>query len=287
METAIVLGLLALAVVLFAMERISVDIITLLLLIALVATGILTTAEAFAGFSRNITIILAAIFIISGALQRTGVMDAVGAHLYKVAGESQNRLLFVVLSIVSGISAFMNNTTATAIFVPPVIALAKRTGVSASKLLMPVAFASILGGTCTLLLAQLACAIMGACDGDGPNRDNSKLREIERLWQTVPVYPGMVEVDRSSSSSGGEALVSRHYQSDAPFDEVRSFYVEQLGGRGWQLVDDREVKDRGRIRGERQIEFRRGEFYIDIRYSGARRDELGWTYAIDVEWYDE
>jgi len=97
METVVVLGLLALAIVLFAMERISVDIITLMLLIALVATGILTTAEAFAGFSRNITIILASIFIISGALQRTGVMDAVGARLHNVAGGSQNRLLLVVL----------------------------------------------------------------------------------------------------------------------------------------------------------------------------------------------
>ncbi len=138
-----------------------------------------------------------------------------------------------------------------------------------------------------LLIALLTCMVAGACNTDGANRDDSKLREIERLWTGIPVYPGLVEVNRSSSSSGGEALVSRHYQSDAPFDEVRSFYVEQLGGQGWRLVDDREVKDRGRIRGERQVEFRRGEFYIDIRYSGARRDELGWTYAIDVEWYDE
>ncbi|MDQ3254860.1 MAG: SLC13 family permease, partial [Acidobacteriota bacterium] len=86
METAIVLGLLVVAVVLFALERISVDIITLMLLIVLVATGILTPVEAFAGFSKNITIILASIFIISGALQRTGIMDAMGARLYKLTG---------------------------------------------------------------------------------------------------------------------------------------------------------------------------------------------------------
>lgn len=167
METAIVLGLLVLAIVLFALERISVDIITLMLLIALVVSGILTTTEAFAGFSRNITIILASIFIISGALQRTGVMDALGARLYKVAGESQNRLLLVVLSIVGGISGFMNNTTATAIFVPPVIGLAKRTGVSASKLLMPVAFASILGGTCTLIGTSTNIAVSGFIEKEG------------------------------------------------------------------------------------------------------------------------
>ena len=167
METVIVLGLLALAIVLFALERISVDIITLMLLIALVATGILTTAEAFAGFSSNITIILASIFIISGALQRTGVMEAVGARLHNVVGGSQNRLLLVVLSIVGGVSGFMNNTTATAIFVPPVIGLAKRTGVSASKLLMPVAFASILGGTCTLIGTSTNIAVSGFIEKEG------------------------------------------------------------------------------------------------------------------------
>lgn len=120
----------------------------------------------------------------------------------------------------------------------------------------------------------------------GPNRGDAKLSEIEQLWQTVPIGPGMVEVDRSSSASDAEALAGRKYRSDAAFDDVRRFYVEQLTGQGWRLVDDREVKDRGRIRGERQIEFRQGEFYIDIRYAGARRDELGWTYAVDVEWYE-
>ena len=137
-----------------------------------------------------------------------------------------------------------------------------------------------------LLNALLTCAVMGACDTDGPNRDNSKLREIEQIWQTLPIYPSMVEVDRSSSSASSEALVSRQYQSDASFEDVRRFYVEQLARDGWQLVADREVKDRGRIRGERQIDFRRGEFYLDILYAGARRAELGWTYAIEVEWYE-
>lgn len=161
MEIIIVLGLLALAIVLFALERISVDIITLMLLITLVATGILTPGEAFAGFSNDIIIILASIFIISGALQSTGIMDAVGARLYKIAGGSQNRLLLAVMGAVGGISAFMNNTTATAIFVSPVIGLAKRAGVGASKLLMPMAYASILGGTCTLIGTSTNVAVSG------------------------------------------------------------------------------------------------------------------------------
>src|ERR1051325_973862 len=100
MQISIVLGLLLLAIVLFAMETISVDIITMLLLIALVVTGVLTPLEAFAGFSDDIIIILGSIFVISGALQRTGVVDALGARLSLVAGNSANRLLLAIMSTV-------------------------------------------------------------------------------------------------------------------------------------------------------------------------------------------
>lgn len=161
MQIAIVLGLLLLAIVLFALETISVDIITMLLLIALVTTGILTPGEAFAGFSDDIIIILGSIFVISGALQRTGVVDAIGISLYKVAGNSANRLLLAIMSTVSGVSAFMNNTTATAIFLPAIIGLAKRARLSPSRLLMPLAYASVLGGTCTLIGTSTNVAVSG------------------------------------------------------------------------------------------------------------------------------
>ena len=123
-----------------------------------------------------------------------------------------------------------------------------------------------------MLTVLLICLVVSACATDGANQNNIKLREIEHLWQSVPIYPGMVEVNRSSSSSGSEARVSRRYQSDAYFAEVRRLYLEQLAQAGWQLVAHREVKDRGRIRVEREFDFRRGEFYLDMRYAGARRD---------------
>ncbi|MBI3653368.1 MAG: SLC13 family permease [Acidobacteria bacterium] len=161
MQIAIVLGLLAFAIVLFAIEKLSVDLITLILLMALVLTRILTPAEAFAGFSQDIIIILASIFIISGALQKSGLMDALGMWLYKFAGGSDNRLLLTIMAVVAAVSAFMNNTTVTAIFVPPVLGVARQSKISASKLLMPVAFASILGGTCTLIGTSTNVAVSG------------------------------------------------------------------------------------------------------------------------------
>lgn len=161
MQIVIVLGLLVVAIVLFALETISVDVITLLLLMGLVTSGILTPGEAFAGFSNDIIVILASIFIISGALQQTGIMDVAGVQIQRVAGRSSNRLLVALMAIVGGVSAFMNNTTTTAVFMPPVIGMANRATISPSKLLIPLAYASILGGTCTLIGTSTNVAVSG------------------------------------------------------------------------------------------------------------------------------
>lgn len=161
MHIAIVLGLLVLVIVLFAMETLSVDVLTLLLLLTMIVVGILTPEEAFRGFSTDIIIILASIFVISGALQQTGVVDAVGARLLRYAGTSETRLMLVMMITVGGISAFMNNTTATALFVAPVMGIARKLKISPSKLLIPLAYASILGGTCTLVGTSTNVAVSG------------------------------------------------------------------------------------------------------------------------------
>ena len=133
---AFVLGLLVLAIALFATERISVDVITFLLLIALVTSGILSPQEAFEGFAAEIIIILGSIFVISGALRETGVLDLLGARILKLAGTNPNRLLLLLMSSTAGISGFMNNTTVTAMFLPPTIAVARRAKLSPSRLLV-------------------------------------------------------------------------------------------------------------------------------------------------------
>ncbi len=161
MEIAFVLGLLVLAIALFATERLAVDVLTLLLLTALVVTGMLTPREAFAGFSSDIIIILGSIFVLSGALQETGLLEVVGARLTRIARGSLNRLLLVLMGTAAGVSAFMNNTTVTAMFVPPVVGIARNSATSPSKLLMPLAFASIFGGTCTLIGTSTNVAVSG------------------------------------------------------------------------------------------------------------------------------
>ena len=161
MQIALVLGLLTIAIGLFAAEVTSVDIITIILLIVLVISGILTPSEAFAGFSNEIIIILASIFVLSGALQKTGIVDAIGSVLYRIAGKRPSRLVPAVTTVVGSVSAFMNNTTATAVFLPPVMGLCRKAKISPSQILMPMAFASILGGTCTLIGTSTNVAVSG------------------------------------------------------------------------------------------------------------------------------
>jgi di/tricarboxylate transporter len=151
MEIAIVLGLLAFAVIVFSTEKISVDIVTLLILIVLVLTKILTPKEAFEGFGSDFILMLGSIFVISAALQYNGIIDLMGSKLVKT-NTTNIPLLITIIMLASGIlSAFMNNTTIAAIFLPPIVSVARQLKISPSKLLMPMAFAALLGGTCTLI----------------------------------------------------------------------------------------------------------------------------------------
>jgi di/tricarboxylate transporter len=157
----IVLSLLVLAVALFATRALPVDLVTIFLLLALVLTGILDTAQAFAGFSSQIIIILGSIFVINGALLEGRVLDIVSTWLLRVAGGSTNKLLLTTMSVVSGLSGFMNNTAVTSLFIGPTMSVARKLKTSPSKLLMPVCFASILGGTCTLIGTSTNVAVSG------------------------------------------------------------------------------------------------------------------------------
>ncbi len=160
MEIALVIGLLLLAIILFATERFSVDIVTIGLLVILCVSGTLTPEEAFDGFSSDFMIILASIFVISAALSETGLLDTLGAHLIKRFKSPRIFMAYTML-ITAFFSAFMNNTTITALVTGPVVGISRKLSLSPSKVLIPVAYASILGGTCTLIGTSTNVAISG------------------------------------------------------------------------------------------------------------------------------
>ncbi len=150
-EVLLVLGLLGAAIVLFAIERLPVDVVALAILAVLLVTGVLSPKAAFSGFSSDAVIAIGGLFVLTTAFRRTGAVDRLGAWVRRRAGDDPRRALLLLLPLVALFSAFMNNTTCTAVFLPFTLALARHAKVAPSKLLMPVAFASILGGSLTLV----------------------------------------------------------------------------------------------------------------------------------------
>lgn len=161
-QIGIVLALMVVALVLFSTERIPIEVVSLLLVMALVLTGTLTAGEAFAGFGNDIVITIAGLFILTGGLARTGVVDLVGRRLHRAAGDSEFRIVALIMFAAAACAAVMKNTTTTAMFLPVVLGIAARRNISPSKLLMPLAFGAILGGTCTLIGTSTNLAVSGA-----------------------------------------------------------------------------------------------------------------------------
>ena len=151
LEMIIVFSILTLTVILFASDRLRLDVVALMAVLLLLLTGILTPAEALAGFSDPIVLIIAGLFIVGAGLFQTGVADALGQQLVRLAGTGEARLIVAIMLIVAFLSAFLSSTGTVAVFLPVVVSLAQRTGISPTKLLLPLAYASLIGGMLTLI----------------------------------------------------------------------------------------------------------------------------------------
>ncbi len=151
MEITLVLTILTVAVILFATELIRMDLVSLMVLMALGITGLVSPEEAFSGFSNPAVITVAAMFIISSAIANTGATSKLGENILRVAGTSEPRLIAALMLTVALTSAFINNIGSTAVMMPLVISMAQKAKIAPSKLLMPLAFGSLLGGVCTLI----------------------------------------------------------------------------------------------------------------------------------------
>ncbi len=139
------------AVILFATEKLSVDLIAMLIMASLLVLGIITPEEGISGFSNKATVTVAAMFIISAGLFKTGAVSYMGKLTTIVFKKNYWLGLITVMIAVGFFSAFINNTPVVAVFIPILLGVAKEVKVSASKLLMPMSFASMFGGVCTLI----------------------------------------------------------------------------------------------------------------------------------------
>lgn len=143
--------ILFIAIGLFLSVRLRADLVALLTLVALGLSGILTPQEAFSGFSRSAVITISAIFILAEGLQRTGVTEQVGNLLLRVTGHHESRLVAIVMLIGAFLSLFMNSIAAASVLLPAVSRAGQKASVNPGRILMPLAFATLLGGMATLL----------------------------------------------------------------------------------------------------------------------------------------
>ncbi len=150
-DILILMGILAGAILLFITGWVRVDLVALIVLVSLVFTGLLTPAEAVSGFSNPAVITIWAVLILSAGLSRTGVAKFVGDLVARFAGSNGKSLILLTMAVAALLSAVMNNIAVAALLLPVVIDLCRRTGLSTSKILIPLAFASLMGGLTTLI----------------------------------------------------------------------------------------------------------------------------------------
>ena len=147
----ITLVILAIASGLFVSGKFRSDIIALCSLIALMLAGVLTPEEALSGFSNNVVIMMIGLFVVGGAIFQTGLAKMISSRILKLAGSSGLKLFLLVMLATASIGAFVSNTGTVALMLPIVVSLANNAGVNPGRLLMPLAFASSMGGMLTLI----------------------------------------------------------------------------------------------------------------------------------------
>jgi di/tricarboxylate transporter len=150
-DIALTLAIMLMAIFFFATEKLRVDLVALLVLIAVSVTGLVSKDDVFLGFANSAVITIWAVYIVSGGLFKTGVADSIGSLILRLSGASEARLILVIMLVCGTMSAFMNNVGAVAVLMPAVIGIARKTNIPVSKLLIPLAFSSLLGGKMTVI----------------------------------------------------------------------------------------------------------------------------------------
>lgn len=166
-DLALVLGLLAAAIVMFACNRPRMDVVGLVMLTVLPFTGVVTMSETLAGFSDPNIVLIAALFVIGEGLVRTGVAQGLGDWLQARAGGSETLLLVLLMVVVCALGATMSSTAVTAIFIPVALRIARGTGTAPGRLMMPISFAALISGMTTLVATAPNLVVNSELDRHG------------------------------------------------------------------------------------------------------------------------
>ena len=153
-QIGIVMGVLVLVIILFIFEFVRVDVVGIIMMVILPILGVVTPKEAISGLSSNAVVSIIAVIIIGAGLDKTGVMNVLARKILQIAGKAESRIVTLIAGTVAFISSFMQNIGAAALFMPAAIRIGKQTGIPISRILMPMGFCAIIGGTMTLVGAS-------------------------------------------------------------------------------------------------------------------------------------
>jgi di/tricarboxylate transporter len=166
-EMAVVMGISVIALSLFVFEVLAADIVALLAVLAVLVTGVARPEQALAGFSNPAVHTIAAMFVISAGLLKTGVVESFGRHLIHLGEKSPKTTVLLTIVTVVVLSAFINNTPIVVMMIPVTLGLSRAHGIAPSKLLIPISYASIFGGCCTLVGTSTNLVVSGMAEEAG------------------------------------------------------------------------------------------------------------------------
>ena len=219
-QIAAVFILLLAALIGFVREKTSPDLIALGLLVIIAALGLVPTGDVLAVFGNPAPITVAAMFVLSAALVRCGALDGLSAGLDHAAHFSYRSVIFLLVVLVAFVSAWINNTPVVVVFVPVVITLARRMSLPASKFLIPLSYAAVLGGTCTLIGTSTNLVVNGIL----AQRGIPEMGMFELTWIGVPAtLVGAVYL----ALAGGRLLPARENLTSILSDEERREYFTE------------------------------------------------------------
>ncbi len=215
-----VLLLLFVVMILFATEWLTPDIIVLLAICLLVFSGSITSNEAFEGFGNDFIIMLVAIFIIGGVLKHNGIIEFLLQKIDTLPNLNLTWLIVVTMLITALLSAFMNNTAVASVFIAPLMGLSKKFKVSPSKLLMPMAFASLMGGTCTLIGTSTNVA--------GSSFLSQKGIEPIGMFELLPVALPIILFGIVFMATIGKKMLPNFHAEEMQTDKFLRKYVSEI-----------------------------------------------------------
>lgn len=219
-DIALVLLLLVVVFVSFVWEKISPDLTAMALFVALIGLGLLAPKDAFSVFSNTAPLTVGAMFILSAALVKCGVIDRLSGLVESSGNWPYAAVMMVLVIFVAGISAFINNTPVVVVFLPVVLSLARKMQLAPSKLLIPLSYAAVLGGTCTLIGTSTNLVVNGILVGKGlPG-----FGMFELAWLGVPAtLVGLVYM----ALLGKRLLPVREMLTSILSDEERREYITE------------------------------------------------------------